>query len=193
MCGRIEHALSPEDYLLYFGLEVDTIEPNYDVQPTDTLPIIRQGKDGLGWVYAKWGFPSNYGSKVLFNARSETVAGLPSFKDAYRKRRALLAASGWYEWKDKQRYLIRRKDHKPVVMAALWEQDRFTVLTCAAGSDLAWLHERVPVVLERKNWYGWLHGQHGEDWFRAFPNGPLIANEFSPQKSRLFELSNSSR
>lgn len=178
MCGRIEHALSPEDYLLYFGLEVDTIEPNWDVRPTDQLPIIRQGEKGLEWVYARWGFPSSYGSKVLFNARSETVDQLPSFKDAYRKRRALLPVSGWYEWKDKERYLIRRKDRKPVVMAALWHEDCFTVLTTSPTQDIAEYHDRMPYLLLKRDWERWLLPTRdhsvGQMGLSLFPTGILV-------------------
>lgn len=120
----------------------------------------------------RWGFPSR-GSKGLFNARSETVGILPSFKVAQHHRRALVFASGWYEWKDKQRYLVQRKDQKPIVLAALWQGDRFTILTCATGPDLFALHHRVPVILERKNWMGWLRCEPAEAWLRPFPIGPL--------------------
>jgi putative SOS response-associated peptidase YedK len=181
MCGRLTHTLTPEDYATYVDLVVPALEPNQDVRPTDTLPIVRMGERGLEYALAKWGFPSactTRSSKVLFNARSETVAELPSFREAYRRRRALLFVSGWYEWKEGQRFLIRRKDGKPVVMAALWEGDRFTVLTCGAGEDLAWLHHRVPVVLERRNWMGWLKGQTLQAWLQPFPRGPLVAELF---------------
>lgn len=174
MCGRLVHALTPEDYATYVDLALPPFDPNWDVRPTDPLPMVRAGGGGLECALLRWGFPAK-GNKVLFNARSETVDILPSFRDAYRRRRALVFASGWYEWKDKQRYLVGRKDHKPVVMAALWQADRFTILTCAAAEDLEWLHHRVPVVLEHKNWTGWLEGQPADFWLRPFPAGPLVA------------------
>lgn len=90
------------------------------------------------------------------------MAELPSFRDAYRRRRALLFTSGWYEWKDKQRYLIRRRDNKPVVMAALWQEDRFTILTTIPTPDLAQYHDRMPVMVLKKNWKGWLEGMEME-------------------------------
>lgn len=172
MCGRLVHTLTPEGYATYLDLSVPETEPNWDVRPTDTLPVIRQQGGQLECALLRWGFAVRAG-KVLFNARSETVAELPSFRDAYRRRRALVFASGWYEWKDKQRYLVRRKDDKPVVMAALWQGDRFTILTCAAGDDLAWLHQRVPVVLERRHWQGWLRAEPAGEWLRPFPTGAL--------------------
>lgn len=87
-------------------LEISKLDSKHDVGSTDTLPIMWMGERSLEYALAKWGFPSactSRGSKVLFNVRSENVADLPSFREAYRHCRALLFTSGWYEWKDKQR------------------------------------------------------------------------------------------
>jgi len=178
MCGRLVHTLTPEDYAGYIDMAVPRINPNWDVRPTDALPIIRQRDGELECVLARWGFPGarpSRGSKVLFNARSETVAELPSFREAYRKRRALLFVSGWYEWKERQRYLIRRKDNKPLVMAALWQGDYFTVLTAESAGELKAYHHRMPVLLLKTDWERWLRGEqlHSGLHLIAYPSRVL--------------------
>lgn len=178
MCGRLVHALAREDYRTYFDLEGPELAPTYNAAPTHLLPVVRERAGRRELALLSWGFPSPRGT-VLFNARSETVAHKPSFRAAWRLRRALLPVSGWYEWQGKQPYFIYRKDGKPVVLAALWEGEAFTVLTCAAGQDLAWLHDRVPVVLPRQHWDGWLRGEPAEAWMQPFPPGPLVARPVS--------------
>ena len=178
MCGRLVNTLTRDDYRTYFDLEAPDFESTYNAAPTPQLPVVRMRQAQRELVLMRWGFPGREAA-VLFNARSETVAQKPSFRAAWRSRRALLPVSGWYEWKDKQPYFIRRSDGRPVVLAALWEGEAFTVLTCAAGEDLAWLHHRVPVVLERKNWDAWLAGAPAEAWMRPFPPGPLVAQKAS--------------
>jgi putative SOS response-associated peptidase YedK len=180
MCGRLVHALSREDYRTYFDLEAPQLAPTYNAAPTHSLPVVRECQGVRELVLLRWGFPGREGS-ALFNARSETAAQKPSFRAAYRSGRALLPVTGWYEWKDQQPYFIHRSDGRPVVLAALWQAEAFTILTCAAGEDLAWLHHRVPVVLERKHWEGWLRGEPAQTWLKPFPPEPLAAQRAHPR------------
>lgn len=160
MCGRLDYRLDPSDYSRYLGIQDFAFTPNDDVRPTDPLPVVREKRGSLEVVTLGWGFPIQ-GRPVLFNARSETVGQLPSFKEAYRYRRALVLVSSWYEWTQqgskKQQQRIFRKDHKPLVLAGLWQGDRFTVLTEASKGWMEDYHHRMPTLLLKKDWEPWVH------------------------------------
>lgn len=153
MCGRIENRLSAAAYKALFGLEVGDVDSNLDVRPTNPLPILRRMGGRYELAKSSWGFPM--GNKVVFNARSEGLLYSPFFASSLG-RRCLIAVSGWYEWSQKQCYLIERKDHRPVVMAGLWYDRYFTIITCEASPDIVELHHRMPVILLRKDWRQWV-------------------------------------
>jgi putative SOS response-associated peptidase YedK len=112
----------------------------------------------------------------MFNARAETVAEKPAYRAAFRERRCLIPADGFYEWRAegraKQPYLIRRADAEPLALAGLWERWRArdaapadnwpreiescTILIVGANAAIRPLHERMPVVLPRETWAQWL-------------------------------------
>lgn len=180
MCARVANNLSKEDYLELFNLEPPPFSITYNAAPTSKLPIVRQIETQRSLTLAQWGFDTHQAGKVLFNARGETVSRLPSFKEAFKKRRALLPVRGWYEWRlqggRKQPYFLHRRDHKPVVMAALWEEgtpERFTVITTGASREMSEYHHRMPVILLSKDWEGWLEGTQGEDLLVPFTPGVL--------------------
>lgn len=115
-----------------------------------------------------WANDLKIGNKLL-NARSETAAEKPSFRDAFKKRRCLIAADGFYEWREedgkKQPYLIHLPNRKPFAFAGLWERwndpegkpiETCTILTTEANKALAQLHDRMPVILEPKDHARWL-------------------------------------
>jgi putative SOS response-associated peptidase YedK len=105
----------------------------------------------------------------MINARSETAADKPAFRHAFRRKRCLIAASGFYEWqktgdKQKQPYYIHRRDDKPFAFAGLWEVwskgeepvESSTILTTEANDLMRPLHDRMPVILDTKNFDRWL-------------------------------------
>jgi len=158
MCSHVVSALSPVDYQAYFGLELENIVPSWNLAPTQELLAIRLATQKLKAVKLGWGFEVK--GKLVINARGETVDEKPSFRSAFLYRRCLIPLSGWYEWKleeaGNQPYLIARVDHKPVVMAGLFNGNSAVILTCAAEGKLAELHSRMPVVLKQKDWGKWL-------------------------------------
>jgi putative SOS response-associated peptidase YedK len=106
----------------------------------------------------------------MINARSESIAEKPSFRDAFRKRRCLVLADGWYEWQvapgGKQPWFIRMKDARPFAFAGLWERwkdpadgsllESCTIATTDASASIRRIHDRMPVVLAEADWDRWL-------------------------------------
>jgi len=104
----------------------------------------------------------------MINARAETVAEKPAYRQAYRHRRCLIPADGFYEWQEangKQPYYIQRKDHEPLVFAGLWEHwdgpqgeclDSCTIIVTLANTQLMAIHERMPLILPPQRWEVWL-------------------------------------
>ena len=149
--------------------------PRYNIAPTQSVTaVIFDGRHQL--VQLKWGLVPAW-SKVpqivppLFNARAETVSEKPSFRSAYRQRRCLILADGWFEWqvpaagKAKQPHWVTLASRHIFAMAGLWEKwaapggaelRTCTVITCAATAELAPLHARMPVILEARNYGEWL-------------------------------------
>ena len=117
-----------------------------------------------------WAKEPSIGNKMI-NARAESVAEKPAFRAAFRSRRCIVPASGFYEWQrqgrgPKQPYLIRRKDGEPIGFAGLWEGWRdpasgeavesCTIITCAPNELVAELHDRMPVILDPADYDRWL-------------------------------------
>ena len=139
MCGRFAITLPKEAMTDLFDLD-DGIEtpallaPRYNVAPSQTIAVIALGQDGKRkCVGMRWGLHPAWlkeppGAKSMINARAETAADKPFFRDAFKKRRCLIPADGFYEWKRegeaKQPFYIRRADGAPMVFAGLWERWR---------------------------------------------------------------------
>jgi len=143
-------------------------------------------------------------SRPIINARAETVAEKPAFRAAYRRRRCLLPADGWYEWRagagkgPKQPYLIRPADtaERPFAFAGLWERwqgpngterETATILTMPAWPELADIHERMPMVLDCTAYASWLDTEASppKDPIEAFDLLPGAAFENIPVSTRV--------
>lgn len=179
MCGR--YALfGPVSRLReQFDAIVDEFEfePRYNAAPTQWLPVIRQRPSGERVVHLlRWGLVPSWAKDEaighrLFNARAETVAEKPSFRSAYRKRRCIVPANGFYEWKavagGKQPYYIHAAGDQLLALAGLWEYwrrpedgtriDTFTILTTDANTVMQAVHERMPVILGSDTCRAWLN------------------------------------
>jgi putative SOS response-associated peptidase YedK len=179
MCGRYSLSISPETIAALFNFYpgVETIPPRFNIAPTQSAPVVRLDRDGnrqlasLRWgLVPRWSKDLASGSKMI-NARSETVAEKPAFRDAFRKRRCLVPVSGFYEWqkldaRTKQPYYIHHHDGQPLVMAGLWESwkqndesqpiETFTILTTEANLTMQFLHDRMPVILQPEQFADWL-------------------------------------
>jgi len=121
----------------------------------------------LNWgLVPSWAKDVGIGSKLI-NARAETLAQKPAFRAAFRSRRCLIPADGFYEWKkkSKQPYFIARKDGRPVAIAGLWEHwespdgsviESFTIITTRPNELVKSIHDRMPALLPEDAWDGWL-------------------------------------
>lgn len=177
MCGRFTLHVSPEEIAEHFGVEApERLADRYNIAPTQPVGIVRLDRSGLEreWQLVHWGLiPSwskdpNVGSRMI-NARGETVAEKPSFRAAFRRRRCLVPADGFYEWKrtgsSKQPYFIYLKSDAPFAFAGLWEiwtgpdgseLESCTIITTEPNELMADLHDRMPVILSPDDYAEWL-------------------------------------
>jgi putative SOS response-associated peptidase YedK len=174
MCGRFVIDLSPELVATFFGLAATPDLPRrYNVAPTQPVPVIRQGPDGSRQLaLLRWGLVPAWAREAgagLINARAETVNQKPSLRQAFRQRRCILLASGFYEWqkveKGKVPYYVRMADGSPMPFAGIWESWRSpegqvlescAILTTTANATVAPIHERMPVILAPASFAPWL-------------------------------------
>jgi len=178
MCGRFTITLEPA----FFQQELDLGNlpsewvPRYNAAPGQSIPVVRDLKsrdvDMLRWgLVPFWAKDVSIGYKLI-NARSETLLEKPSFKNAFKNRRCLILADGFYEWQQqaekgapKAPFRLTLKDSKPFAFAGLWESWRSpendeiqscTIITCEPNSLLAQIHNRMPVILDKNNCWEWL-------------------------------------
>lgn len=142
-----------------------TFKPRYNIAPTQLAPILRLASDGVADVeLVKWGFKSMQRSAPIINARGETVTSKPTFSKAFRERRCLVLAHGYYEWQKlgtaKQPWHFHLKGDGLMPFAGLWtEQEnelRFTIITGLPNPLSGAVHDRMPIILARENWMPWL-------------------------------------
>ena len=176
MCGRFAITLPPDAMdQLFKAIPANDLPhvPNYNVCPTDQIHVV-MGDRRL--VSMRWGLiPAWYkkpnGGPLLINARAESIAEKPAFRQAVRERRCIVPATGFYEWtKEGERRLpwwITRADGAPMAFAAVWQnwgnddpQCTVAIVTTAANAEMGRLHDRMPVVLEPVDWPLWL-GERG--------------------------------
>lgn len=179
MCGRFAFYSPTEATAALFGVDATiTVEPRYNIAPTQYLAAIRDdAAAGRELVMLRWGLVPFWakdpaiGNRMI-NARAETVAEKPSFRAAFRQRRCLVLADGFYEWQQqggsKTPYFISAADGEPFAFAALWEnwQDKTSgesmqstaLITTAANAFMATVHHRMPVILRPATADRWLAG-----------------------------------
>lgn len=178
MCGRYAITLPPEALRAYFGY---VGQPNFpvrtDVRPTQPVPIVRLEGGERHFALVRWGFIPGFVKNekefpLLINARAETVFEKASFRNAIKRRRCLFIADGFYEWQKldekgrrKQPFLIRRPMQGPIALAGIWECwqsrdgseiDTAAILTTSANATLAAIHDRMPVILDPRQFEAWL-------------------------------------
>ena len=179
MCGRFEASISKEKLIQKFGInnwQLENYQPRYNIPPGTNIPIIRQIGDNRIMNEALWGLiPSWSKDKKIafrtFNARSETVAEKPSFRAAYKHKRCLIPASGYYEWQkidkdNKQPFWIGRKDKESFAMAGLFEDwtdtetgeliESCAIVTRDSYKEISHIHDRIPVILPVSYYDSWL-------------------------------------
>jgi putative SOS response-associated peptidase YedK len=177
MCGRYTLTQSAEAIAAAFGLDaVPEMEPRYNIAPTQSVPVIlyspekqRQLKLMRWGLIPSWAQDSSIGARLI-NARSETVSEKPSFRAAFRQRRCLVVADGFYEWQrqehKKQPYYFQLQDKQPFGFAGLWEHwqssdgediNTCTILTTEANELMRSIHNRMPVILNPQDYTLWLN------------------------------------
>ena len=210
MCGRFFLEADPDELTELLGPFGGVVPPpRYNVAPSQAVPILREDATGARHlVPVRWGLVPGWSKGPdhrfsMINARGETVAEKPAFRAAFRYRRCLVPASGFYEWHvrqdgKKQPFAIRRVDHRPFAMAGLWEHwqggDGSELESCAvivthANPRIARIHERMPVILAPADFDAWLdrHNQHAmdllpllrscpDDWLELYPVSTQVNN-----------------
>jgi putative SOS response-associated peptidase YedK len=179
MCGRFAFYSPTEAAAALFGVSgsVD-VQPRYNIAPTQYVAAIRNGADEqrelvrLRWgLVPFWAKDPSIGNRMI-NARAETVAEKPSYRNAYKHRRCLVLADGFYEWRRqgdvKTPYYISLASGEPFALAGLWENwtdkesgeslQTTTLITTDANDFMAPLHHRMPVILEAATATDWLAG-----------------------------------
>jgi putative SOS response-associated peptidase YedK len=204
MCGRYT-LTDPDPRLLRFrfGLteaaEIDQV-PRYNVAPTDPVLAVRLNTDGerepgtLRWGLIPHHADPDAFDRLLINARAETVAEAPAFRDAFQTHRCLIIADGFYEWRQeetgKKPVWITRPSREPFSFAGLWAEAHradgtsvhsCAILTCEPGELVAPIHDRMPVILEQEDESEWLDPKTGEERLRALlvPTDDLTVIEVS--------------
>jgi putative SOS response-associated peptidase YedK len=197
MCGRYTLTITPEMLRTLVNFETTpNLQPRYNIAPTQMAPVVRPAEGGgapridmLRWgLIPSWSKDMTIASKLI-NARGETIAEKPSFRDAYRERRCLIPVDGFYEWRregeTKQPYRIGFRGGKPFVFAGVWESwtapdgaenagetiETYTIVTTDANEKLAPIHHRMPVIVDPADFDRWLTGDPGDaaNVIRAFP------------------------
>ncbi len=183
MCGRFAFFSPREAVQEYFGIEVPfALEPRYNVAPSQDIAVIRQPADTkpeaamLKWgLVPFWAKDAAIGARMI-NARAETVAQKPAFRQAFKRRRCVILADGFYEWHTengrKTPYFISLKTDQPFAMAGLWESwhkadqpplETCAIITTAASKSIAKLHDRMPVILDAPTATDWIQAERDPD------------------------------
>jgi putative SOS response-associated peptidase YedK len=203
MCGRFTQDLTwseIQDLYELTNLAAPNLRASWNIAPTQDVGVVVREEAGPVYRTMRWGLVPIWAKELKFgaqciNARIESAAEKPAFRSAWRERRCLVPASGYYEWKAvpvagrskprKQPFYIARKDGLPFTFAGLWERWKdgtptFTILTTGAGSATRDLHDRMPVMLDRGGFDGWLRGGEArlpedlDDKVCLFPVSPKV-------------------
>lgn len=198
MCSR--YFLDADGNVIAYTFQVpvhERIRKRFNIAPTQNAPVVRARREGVGREVAilRWGlvpFWANDPSigQRLVNARSETVRAKPAFRDAFRNRRCVIPASGFYEWTGEPKWRVPHAitvAGRPLVgLAGLWERwkgadaaplETFTILTTAANAFVAPMHDRMPAILEERDIDCWLHGDPDDAWNAIKPCAPELMRE----------------
>lgn len=179
MCGRFVSKAKKEEIEREFKVEIgssDLTVPRYNIAPTQFIAAVTEGETSREVSLFKWGLVPHWakdesiGSKLI-NARAETLSEKPSFRDAFRSRRCIIPASGFYEWQKtakgaKQPFYFYLKEKEVFGFAGLWEEwldkqtgeltETCTIITTEANEVLKPVHDRMPVILKADDYNFWL-------------------------------------
>lgn len=186
MCGRFALHANPEVVALQFGLEqVPQFQPHYNIAPAASVPIVRGRQASLAY----WGLRRKFA-----NVRAETVAH--KFPRPYRDGRALVPASGFYEWQTqgrrKQPFYFSPAAGPLLALAALYENGTFTLITTEPNGTMRNIHDRMPVIISPDDYAAWFSGEDGllhpvaDNFLKAHAVGTAV-NQAANDSPRLLE------
>ena len=196
MCGRFALAATSEELANHFNLNQKvTLESRYNIAPSQPVSIIRSGTSGKKLSAVRWGLIPHWSKDEktgykLINARAETIAEKPSFRDAFKSRRCLIPATGFFEWKHegrmKQPYFIKMKNSGLFAMAGLWESwqspegktiESCAILTTDANGIVGKIHDRMPVIIPNQSYGLWLSstGNSLQEFLRPYSPYKMMA------------------
>ncbi len=203
MCGRFTLTRNGKELADHFGLaHCPDLTPQSNIVPGGEIAVIGLNKEGQrvsGMM--RWGLIPHWSKAIpqypTHNARAESAAEKPSFREAFARRRCLIPADGWYEWQRENGHavpwLVRHQDGTPLAFAGLWERWHHdgrtilstTILTRQATADLATLHPRMPVLVRRADFAAWLSPETPQEQILAItakePDGPFILQACNPE------------
>ena len=205
MCGRFAQLADPESLAEQFGVVVPPalaqteFMPRYNVAPTQAVTAVRLNPhtQQRELAFFQWGLIPSWskdpkiGARMI-NARGETVAEKPSFRSAFKRRRCLIPADGFYEWQKidggKQPMYIHAQDQRPLALAGLWENwhspdggeiETCTIITITPNELMAPIHNRMPVIIAPEDYATWLdpadRPEIGLHLLRPFPAEKMTA------------------
>jgi len=204
MCGRFALWTPPGTITRYFKVSVALdIQPRYNIAPGQNILVIRQTNATqrlpvlIRWgLIPSWAKEESVGYKMI-NARAESIMEKPAFKAAFKSRRCIIPASGFYEWKkegsSKQPYLIRLQDADLFALAGIWESwkkpdsdaviESCAILTTSANRVVGRIHDRMPVILRQEDVDLWLDAkassQHIDSFMRPFDDRNMACHRVS--------------
>ncbi len=201
MCGRYTLA-NPEDLHERFETTnaLDDLTPHYNIAPGQAMPVVTRNSPNRLEIM-RWGLVPVWATDIrigyrMINARAETVREKPAFRSSFKSRRCLVPISGYYEWKkegaNKQPYYYRLKKEALITLAGLtaqWYDDHgnelqtFTIITTAANSLASEVHDRMPVILTKKDEDIWL------DPLTPLPVAEQLLKPFDPDRMESFPVS----
>jgi putative SOS response-associated peptidase YedK len=216
MCGRMTMRTDVSDVAEIFDAEIRDpaafaeVPPRYNVAPTQPIEVVVQREDGRVLELHRWGLVPSFAKSVSvgnrhINARAETIATTPAFRTSFAKRRCIIPADGFYEWRRepgprggagrKRPFLIHAADDRPLAFAGVWAPWRdpatgewllsAAVVTTRANETVAQLHNRMPVILEPSEWPIWADSEIRDpvllmDLLRPASDDLLTLTEVSP-------------
>lgn len=191
MCGRFALVATPEELERHFHLRRKvTVAPRFNIAPSQQVITIRSGANGNTTSAVRWGLiphwskDENFSAKLI-NARAETVQAKPVFSEAFKERRCLIPATGFYEWKNegnlKQPYFIKMKNGRLFAMAGVWEYwqspagvivETCAIITTEANTIVGKIHDRMPMIIPETAYGLWLDkvrdGHHFREYFQPY-------------------------
>jgi len=212
MCGRFARRSTQEVLADWFGVELEDMPwfaPTYNAAPQSTQPVVRLNRDSGDREFAlmRWGLVPFWAKDPKFgystiNARAEEAPSKPAYREALKKRRCLVPADAFYEWqrldqKNKQPYAIALKSGEPYALAGLWESwkpqegpplETYTILTADPNELMQSIHNRMPVILERRDYDRWLDSSGRNSGEVVSPPVDLL-RPYPAEKMRAWQVS----